>query len=1823
MLSHTQTGQGRSAAPGRSRGRVDGQDTQPCAHFEALEPRLLLSGDIAVTVDLLVTADPTPRLTGTVGDADAAVHVTVNGETHEAGNNGFGKWTLPAGVLSALAEGTYDVLAVAANGAEGTSGNDDSAGELTVDQTAPVVTVDGRVTSDRTPALSGTVNETDAQLWVAVGGDAYSAVNNGDGTWTLPDDTVVELQTGTYNVTVTATDPAGNEGTDASTDELTIGPAVVVTVDTLTTQDTTPELAGTVNGLNATVVVTVAGKMHTATNNADGTWTLADNTLAALPDGTYDVIARAADPDTGIEAYDGTTDELTVDTSVPVVTVAPLETAATRPELSGTISEPTAAVWVTVDGETYRATNDGSGTWTVWSGTVHELENGTYDLAVVATDPAGNTSTDATTDELKVRPDLSVSISTLTTNEASPKLTGWVSDPDAEVQVTVGSVTYDATNNGDGTWTVPDGTIGPLAEGNHEVLVVAQNPAEGSYATDNVQQDLVIDLTAPTVTISPLATDDTTPELNGTVGDDAIRITVTVNGRDYTAYRNYDDQGDPDGTWTLADNVISPLPGGTYDVAVTAEDAAGNEGTDATTDELTIDSDVILVTVDERATSDTTPWLTGQVGDPAATVQVTVNGSTHTATNNGDGTWTLPDGTLAPLAEGMYDVVAVAANAIEGTSGNDATANELTVDHTPPVVLVTPLTTTDTTPALTGTVNEDQTTIVLTVGGADYPVTNNDDGTWTLENGPTWVLENNEVAELPYGTHNVVVTATDQAGNVGTDTTAGELVVQPELEVRVDERVTDDPTPELTGEVSDPAAVVQVVLDGVTYPAVNNGDGTWTVADNTVARLTDGTYHVFALATNDAFGIFAYDPTSHELTVDTTAPAVTVSAQKTTDRTPGLTGLVTDPSADVRVTVAGREYPAANNADGTWVLPDNATPMFLGAPVSLDYGTYDVAVVATDAAGNVGTDGTANELTVRPEVQVTVDDRVTRDTTPELTGTVNDPNAEIRVTVDGVTYPAVNNGDGTWTLPDGTTPALEPADPAPGEDAVFDVLAVAIDPDTGATGSDATTDELVIDQTAPEVTVDLLETGDTTPPLSGTVDDPDASVWVTLADTAYKATVDGGTWTVADNRVAELGYGTHNVAVTATDRAGNAGTDITAGELVVVQAPQVSVKPLRTNDTTPGLSGRVDDPAATVLVTVEGRNYAAVNNGDTTWTLPNDTLAALEDGTYDVLAVATSASGKNGSDLTADELVIETVPPQVAVDTIDGVALDGAAAVTTSDTTPGFAGSVMDSNPSEADLVVTVGGQDYDAEFIGYELNENDEWEGRWTLDDDAIDPLVPGTYDVTVTATDEAGNVTTETLPGALIVSRTPTVAVDTLTTDDPTPALTGTIGTPDADVAVTVNGSTYAAINYGDGTWRVPDNTVAKLDLGTYDVAVTATHGAEVGTDDTADELAVIAKRTVTVDPLVTAQASPPLSGTVNDPDALVEIQVDDQVYETENNGDGTWTLAEGVVSALTPGTYDVIARATHRDGAQTYDQTAGELLVAQETSTTLTLTLAHRGRAKYQDPDKTTVKIFFYGKKGSVTLTFASNSPIDRRGDSVRSETGVTLLSMIFNADTDQVKIKTGGGADRGTTIGFIGGNADVKKLRAPGCDLIDGGIYMESGIIRHLDVRSIQQTAVAMGGSYAKGIRIRVRQNIEGTNIRIVMSSVRSFMTGSMLDSSLLVNTLDPGDANGDGVIDLPEGIHLFRGFELRSFKITGYKGAPDDLFVNSSVAASEMGTLKLANAVLDNHDLFSEEPVPFGITAHSLRKLSLSQDRVRYKWPTNWLADPEEFEVRVG
>ncbi|MCJ9561131.1 BapA/Bap/LapF family prefix-like domain-containing protein, partial [Acinetobacter baumannii] len=202
---------------------------------------------------------------------------------------------------------------------------------------------------------------------------------------------------------------------------------------------------------------------------------------------------------------------------------------------------------------------------------------------------------------------------------------------------------------------------------------------------------------------------------------------------------------------------------------------------------------------------------------------------------------------------------------------------------------------------------------------------------------------------------------------------------------------------------------VTVVINGVTYNAtVDKAAGTWTVSVPGSGLVADADKTIDAKVTfTDAAGNSSSVNDTQTYTLDTTAPnAPVIDPVNGTDpitgtAEPGSTVTVTYPDGSTKTVVAG--------PDGTWTVPNPG----------LNDGD-EVTAVATDPAGNTSGPATAVVDAVAPTVAL--DDVLTNDSTPALTGTVNDPTATVVVNVDGVDYPAVNNGDGTWTLADNTLP---------------------------------------------------------------------------------------------------------------------------------------------------------------------------------------------------------------------------------------------------------------------------------------------------------------------------------------------------------------------------------------------------------------------------------------------------------------------------------------------------------------------------------------------------------------------------------------------------------------------------------------------------------------------------------------------------------------------------------------------------------------------------------------------------------------------------------
>lgn len=224
------------------------------------------------------------------------------------------------------------------------------------------------------------------------------------------------------------------------------------------------------------------------------------------------------------------------------------------------------------------------------------------------------------------------------------------------------------------------------------------NPGSELYNV-STETNNPINFTATGVDVTPPNVSNLSPSL-GTIidGDTQLDITITFDetmdtGIDPTLSFPVEDPSNTltfsGGLWDdnlnftasyLIDDVDELLPN--IDVQVTdAQDAAGNlMGTYDAVDVFNIDTENPTITVDTYATSITSPQLTGTIDDANATIDIEVDGSNYSATNNTDGTWMLNAGDIASLTDGTYDVVATATDQ-SGNTGTDVSSDELIISQ--------------------------------------------------------------------------------------------------------------------------------------------------------------------------------------------------------------------------------------------------------------------------------------------------------------------------------------------------------------------------------------------------------------------------------------------------------------------------------------------------------------------------------------------------------------------------------------------------------------------------------------------------------------------------------------------------------------------------------------------------------------------------------------------------------------------------------------------------------------------------------------------------------------------------------------------------------------------------------------------------------------------------------------------------------------------------------------------------------------------------------------------------------------------------------------
>jgi len=303
----------------------------------------------------------------------------------------------------------------------------------------------------------------------------------------------------------------------------------------------------------------------------------------------------------------------------------------------------------------------------------------------------------------------------------------------------------------------------------------------------------------------------------------------------------------------------------------------------------------------DKITNDTTPSLIFHFSEPVlgqgSAVIVTDPRGAQLAAGavTGWGSDTITAACATPLTvNGQYTVTLKGTGGITDRGGNPLNGGTDQVLHFtllsfPPAVGVEPLVTHDPTPPLLGTVDDPDASVSVTLHGHTYLATNHRNGLWTLAD--------NTVAPLPRGWHDVLVTAVDLAGNIGTDGTGNELfedlpvvtgfTLAQDTGPSNTDSITSDDTPVLTCHFSNPVFGHDsdvTVLDPNSIPVVPDsiaGWGTQTLVITFSTPLTaNGQYTVTLKAANGITDVWGnplnsgVDQVDH-FTLDTTPPQVT------------------------------------------------------------------------------------------------------------------------------------------------------------------------------------------------------------------------------------------------------------------------------------------------------------------------------------------------------------------------------------------------------------------------------------------------------------------------------------------------------------------------------------------------------------------------------------------------------------------------------------------------------------------------------------------------------------------------------------------------------------------------------------------------------------------------------------------------------------------------------------------------------------------------------------------------------------------------------------
>ncbi|WP_431838774.1 Ig-like domain-containing protein [Enterobacter hormaechei] len=1475
------------------------------------------------------------------------VTVTIGGQTYTTVLDAAGNWSVgvPANVISGLSDGTVTV-SVSVTDAAGNTGS--GTHNVTVDTGLPSVSFnaisDDNVLNAVEKGQDLRVSGTSANLGegtvvaVTLNGKNYTATTAADGTWslTIPAADLTGLGQASYTLNATATNGVGNSV--SNTANLLVDTALpTVTINTIAGDNVInaaevaagQTLSGKVANAEAgnTVTVTIGGNTYTATVQSDLTWSVnvPESVLTALGNGDLTVSATV----TNGHGNTGTGErDVTIDASLPglrVNTVAGDDVINSIEHgqnliVSGT-SDGLAAgttLTVTVNGKTYAASVLADGSWTaaIPAADVGALAAGTMTVTVAGQSTAGNPvsiSHDVIVDLAAV----AISIDAIATDDvinAAEKgvdlvLSGSTSNVEENqtVTVTFGGKTYTAKVDADGNWTatVPSADLAGLKDGDASVQVSVTN-AHGNSASAG--REYSVDATAPTVTIDTVAGDNV---INGseaaagvaisgtTTAEVGQTVTVTLGGNSYTA------QVQQGGVWSV--NVpgtdLSALADNGYTVQASVSDAAGNPGsagkaitfdtTPPTVSFNVVAGDDVINSVEHGQAQIVSGTATGaSVGDK---VVITIGSNQYTTTVDASGKWSVgvPASVISALTDGTVTLSAT----ITDSAGNSSTQTHDVVVNTASVALtVNTLSGDDVINAAEAgaslVINGSSaqfasgTQVTINLNGKSYTATIQSDGSWTT------TVPAADVGTLADGaSYQVSVSAQDSAGNsasathtISVDTTAPVISVNTlSGDDVLNAAEAQQPLTVHGSSSAEAGQTVTVTLGGKTYTALVGSDGTWTldVPAADLAALSQGALTVTA-SVNDKAGNSGQ--TTHTLTVDTIAPAVTIStvadddivnnAEQLAGQT--ISGTTTaEQGQTVTVSFNGHSYQATVGANGSWsvFVPGRD---FLG----LSDGDYTITATVSDKAGNPGSathdvtlNGDVPTIAINTFAQDDIVNAAEHGTPLVISGTTDAPAGQtVTITLNGKTYTATVQNDGTWSYTVGSADVTALADGG------SYVINAQVSNAIGNSVSDNHT--VTVDLTAPSmgISIDSLQndtglsandfiTNDSQVVVNGSLtaqlgNNEKAQISLDGGVTWIDLTVTGTTWRYTDGRT--LTDGTYQYQVRVIDNAGNVGATDSQDVVIDLTKPAAATITVDSVSQDTGLSDS-DFITSDNQISLKGTLGAALGNGDhaqisldggATWTDVSVSGLSwtyidgrtLTDGDYNYQLRVIDEAG-NISATTSQVVTIDTVAP----DASKTIAIDSI-----SDDT-GLSSSDFITRDTSLTLHGSLGATLADGEYAQISIDGGVTWQNvivtgnSWYYVDGRT--LGNQTYDYYVRVVDAAGNVgasahqqvTVDTVaPDAAITVTVDNITVDTgfdnndFLTSSTSYTLNGTLGAElGAGEYVQVSmdgGSTWVYATVSGTQWRYTDaRTLADGDY-RYQVRVVDQAG-NVGATTTQD--------------------------------------------------------------------------------------------------------------------------------------------------------------------------------------------------------------------------------------------------------------------------------------------------------------------------------------------------------------------------------------------------